>query len=1389
LAVPPQTISPHIHISPPQDEVTVIHLENKDICTVKIGTYNIEGIRTPGRLQEACAFALAQNLELLVLTECKTGEFSIMELYGFTIMQSGEVIFILSQKWSRSWTNFLPHSDRLVQIDIRIRGGYATFLGIYFPYERHTPENETIRQNAMQQLDTALTKINHPGPVMIIGDFNTSFSFRREEEKDVLGPFFYNPHIPNPTAYTPNRDLFVSHLASYDLAVAATFFDKPQHRRITFYAKGSMPTHRAVCEEAEPELGFLPGFAAAAPILDTTKYREIDHIVISRKYLRSITNIIPLQKVCMGYSTHHPVVACLNIPPVCRPKRTGPVAIPRMAWTDPACVQIIKETILAYLKERGDQEFLNGFQPTDLTNLRDVTSFADGLQRLGIPPVNGALEEIGIEISMDGGYHPQTPDHPERASFSFVVLAGIPDTDFIPWNGKPDEKIPDEDQPWWGHKRTLPRPILFKRFGSVILDPTNKNYLGATSLSSHSAELTAFAEALLFVLVEAPDSIKSRPILFTFDSKNAGNQVAGDWLIRRPIRLADFALGELLSTPKLSSNWQIADFANQLWTLLRPDETFTYGNWIKGHYHDFANNIADDGATQGLTGVFSLPMRDYDIKTALRHLGTADRKRAQIRAMYTTAHRVAPAFQIPIFSLYPTTPAHEEKVSLPSFSKGNFLTLKLPLLSPSSTPTPTSADHSASQIYNKCLDIHEMAAVAIRTKLPKKTPRFGWQSLDLQRIAEKRDVAFSEGNFQLADFFTQELKRQSRREKRAFLLRLTEKEGGIDWRGPNAMKQFRKTPIRIIDPRTSQIVPADQRAEVIAQHYMASQWADAPTPPLPSRPPLFPPLDVSVTPFTPPELRVAAKSITPKKAAGHDKLQNEFIRILLSIPVMFTAILCMFNDVWINKVAPGGWWVARIVAIYKKKNLPIEDPGSYRPIALLQSFYKLFTKLLELRLSPALRPRICAQQYGFLPLLSISHAIFYALRAIEMAETYQHLPLYILLLDWEKCYDRIRTEPMLHALGRLGIPTPYLLVLRHIYRNMTFYVGDKFGDSGIYSQETGLRQGDPLSCLLCIALLTVIMLDAEARWKEALLAQNLTQHETDMCNTLLKTAGKELFIYADDSNLLAASLKKIRCMFHSIQTEGEFYGFKVKTTSAFLLRAGAARNLPPPALKDIHGASIPEKPTASTLGFYLSAASMSHKIVQERGSAMLRAMKLYKVLWTAHLPLKRIVQKYFALVVSKATHGLQVVALSDDQLSHLEHVHHRCVRRILGIKAAYVNRISNAEVRKRAGVKTILYYIRIEQYKFLGHILRLPLTHPDRLIIFKPDNTLTPQIPALPYAGSSNQNKKVGRPRVTWIGTLLPPLLRTHTVREILELATDTSRWFTATSRLCSDAG
>ena len=127
---------------------------------------------------------------------------------------------------------------------------------------------------------------------------------------------------------------------------------------------------------------------------------------------------------------------------------------------------------------------------------------------------------------------------------------------------------------------------------------------------------------------------------------------------------------------------------------------------------------------------------------------------------------------------------------------------------------------------------------------------------------------------------------------------------------------------------------------------------------------------------------------------------------------------------------PQLWQLARIVAIYKTEGATTL-PHNYRPIARLQAMYKVFTSLIERR-HRVLEPRLWKIQMGYRSGRSTADANHLLLRAIELTLRWQGIPLYLLCLDWKKCYDRIHIKRLLQALRRFGLPDHYLQIIEVI---------------------------------------------------------------------------------------------------------------------------------------------------------------------------------------------------------------------------------------------------------------------------------------------------------------------------------------------------------------------
>ena len=99
--------------------------------------------------------------------------------------------------------------------------------------------------------------------------------------------------------------------------------------------------------------------------------------------------------------------------------------------------------------------------------------------------------------------------------------------------------------------------------------------------------------------------------------------------------------------------------------------------------------------------------------------------------------------------------------------------------------------------------------------------------------------------------------------------------------------------------------------------------------------------------FTEADVKRGIKNLKCNKSCGIDELTNEYLRgteeILLSVWTL------LFNRILDTGSIPSSWQVGKIVPIYKKRDT--NEPSNYRAITITSCLGKLFTQLLNTRLS------------------------------------------------------------------------------------------------------------------------------------------------------------------------------------------------------------------------------------------------------------------------------------------------------------------------------------------------------------------------------------------------------------------------------------------------------
>ncbi|GBC03155.1 hypothetical protein RclHR1_00500003 [Rhizophagus clarus] len=223
-----------------------------------------------------------------------------------------------------------------------------------------------------------------------------------------------------------------------------------------------------------------------------------------------------------------------------------------------------------------------------------------------------------------------------------------------------------------------------------------------------------------------------------------------------------------------------------------------------------------------------------------------------------------------------------------------------------------------------------------------------------------------------------------------------------------------------------------------------------------------------LVPITTEELKQTISSLSNHKAASISGITYKDIKHLHDNFIDF--ITNFFNDILISGQLPNSWNNAYIYPIPKPTDWS-NNIQYIRPIILLESFQKLFIKIITARLlnilsvTNILQPNNRAGLLGestYQPLQHFTHAI-------KMANLKDHKQeLWIGLQDLSKAYDRINTSLLKLSLQRIRFPNKITNIILQLFTNRYNQVITPTGYTPQYKVIQEIDLGEVISPLMWI---------------------------------------------------------------------------------------------------------------------------------------------------------------------------------------------------------------------------------------------------------------------------------------------------------------------------------
>ena len=318
--------------------------------------------------------------------------------------------------------------------------------------------------------------------------------------------------------------------------------------------------------------------------------------------------------------------------------------------------------------------------------------------------------------------------------------------------------------------------------------------------------------------------------------------------------------------------------------------------------------------------------------------------------------------------------------------------------------------------------------------------------------------------------------------------------------------------------------------------------------------------------WTLPEIHdVLGEAATKDTRAGASGVSN---RLLRGAPSQIQeALLTLFNTMQTHWVIPEVLALGLIQPIRKSNERP--NMKDSRPITLLESPMKLFTKGLNNRMQHALQRHttenngitvLDPSQYGFLFNSSCMHALTTLTNTLEDANEYDK-PMYLLNCDVSRAYDSVEFWSSEIAARRLKLPEAFIQIMGEFDRNAKSQVITPYGLTDPFYCERGMRQGDSLSPLRYL-IFTDMILSQWTKGKDPYRLGDPTEsEETQKTKPTVSAQG-----FVDDLLPVSSTHKGIR--------------ERADVLATFLLQHGVSLNLKKTFLVTLNHRSRDNKPPA-----------------------------------------------------------------------------------------------------------------------------------------------------------------------------------------------------------------
>jgi len=227
---------------------------------------------------------------------------------------------------------------------------------------------------------------------------------------------------------------------------------------------------------------------------------------------------------------------------------------------------------------------------------------------------------------------------------------------------------------------------------------------------------------------------------------------------------------------------------------------------------------------------------------------------------------------------------------------------------------------------------------------------------------------------------------------------------------------------------------------------------------------------------------------------------------------------------------PISWHEAVIIPLHKKGDKMECD--HYRGISLLNTAYKIFSKILLKRLMPYVDKNIGNYQCCFRKRKSIIEQLSIIEQSIEKRFEYRQ-NIWQLFIDFKKSYDNIHRESLYNIMFEFGFPKKLVQLTKLCMEKTQYKVRVDNTMATPFTVDTGLKQGDAFSPILFNLALEKVVKEMQC----------VEEGQSTNNNNRLRLLG-----FADDLDIIGNSLVDIANVSRTLERAARKVGLKINAS-------------------------------------------------------------------------------------------------------------------------------------------------------------------------------------------------------------------------------------------------